>query len=496
MVEKALPEGSPALPPEDLPAGFRAEWDPGVRRFDGGAVVVGGIPRRVIRLSMPAVAALDRLVGEADCVATPAPARLARPLLDAGLLHPTPGPADLGVGQVTVVVPVRDRAEALARMLPDLGGVGRVVVVDDASTDASAETAAAWGAEVVRRSSSGGPAAARNAGLARVSTPVVAFVDSDVRLEPGWLEGLLAHFNDPSVVLVAPRVIGDTAGRADSLARYEMVRSPVDLGPRPGYVRPGNRVSFLPAAVLVARTAVVRALGGFDEALQVGEDVDFVWRVGAAGWRVRYEPGTLAHHETRGDLRSFLRQRVHYGTSAAALHRRHPGKVAPIAVSPWSAALWAAALAGRLRLAGLLGLLTVGRLERRLRGRVGDSRAVAWAVAGAGHLGAARVLASALCRTWLPLALVALAAGRRPRRTMALFLAVPPLVDWLERRPALDPATYGVLHLADDAAYCAGVWLGCRRERTIGPLLPRLQRASLIFPEAGPDAAGGPGPGG
>jgi hypothetical protein len=211
---------------------------------------------------------------------------------------------------------------------------------------------------------------------------------------------------------------------------------------------------------------------------------------------VRYEPAVLAHHETRRDFRAFLRQRVLYGTSAAALHRRHPGRVAPIAVSPWSAALWAAALAGRLRLAGLLGLFTLGRLERRLRGRVGDSRAVAWAVTGAGHLGAARVLASALSRTWLPLALGALAAGRRPRRALALFLAVPPLVDWLERRPPLDPATYGVLHLADDAAYCAGVWLGCRREGTIGPLLPRLHRASLIFPEAGPATAGGPGAGG
>ncbi|MCU0281986.1 MAG: mycofactocin biosynthesis glycosyltransferase MftF, partial [Acidimicrobiia bacterium] len=365
MVEKALPAGPPAPPPDDLPAGFRVKWDPGVRRFDGGAVVVGGIPRRVVRLSAPAAAALGRLGDEAGGVGSPAPARLVRPLLDAGLLHPVPGPAALGVGQVTVVVPVRDRAEALARMLRDLGQVAAVVVVDDGSTDASAETAAAWGAEVVRRSSSGGPAAARNAGLARVGTPLVAFVDSDVGLDPGWLEGLLAHFNDPSVALVAPRVIGDTAGRSDALARYELARSPVDLGPHPGYVRPGNRVSFLPAAVLVARTAVARALDGFDEALRVGEDVDFVWRVGAAGWRVRYEPAVLAHHETRRDFRAFLRQRVLYGTSAAALHRRHPGRVAPIAVSPWSAALWAAALAGRLRLAGLLGLFTLGRLERR-----------------------------------------------------------------------------------------------------------------------------------
>ncbi len=470
-------------------------WDPGVRHFDGGTVVVGGTPRRVIRLSAGAAAVLRRMVGEAGDDGPAAPTRLMRPLLDAGLLHPMPGPASPSEHQVTVVVPVRDRAHALARMLPDLERAARVVVVDDGSTDGSAEIAIAWGAEVVRRPKPGGPAAARNAGLTRVSTPLVAFVDSDVRLDPGWLAGLLGHFGDPSVAVVAPRVVGDATGRSDALARYELTRGPLDLGPHGGYVRPGNRVSFLPAAVLVARTAVARDLGGFDETLRVGEDVDFVWRVGAAGWRVRYEPGVLAHHETRPDIRSFLHQRVLYGTSAAALHRRHPGRVAPLALSAWSALLWAAALAGRTRLAGLLGLASVHRLERRLRGRVGDSRAVAWAVAGAGHLGAARVLASALSRTWLPLALGALAAGRRSRWAMALLLALPPVADWLDRRPGLDPATYGVLHLADDAAYCAGVWLGCGRERTLGPLLPQLHRASPIFPEAGAGAGSDRGTG-
>jgi hypothetical protein len=53
---------------------------------------------------------------------------------------------------------------------------------------------------------------------------------------------------------------------------------------------------------------------------------------------------------------------------------------------------------------------------------------------------------------------------------------LPPLAEWWNRRPPLDPARYSALRLADAAAYGAGVWAGCVRERTLGPLLPRLER--------------------
>ena len=121
-----------------------------------------------------------------------------RPLLDAGLLHPVPGPGRHGPGDVTVVVPVRDRWEALYRLLPTLVGVARVIVVDDNSSDGSGDVAEALGATVVRRARAGGPAAASNAGLPLVGTPLVALIDSDMRLETGWHEHLLPHFDDPA----------------------------------------------------------------------------------------------------------------------------------------------------------------------------------------------------------------------------------------------------------------------------------------------------------
>jgi len=468
---------------DEIPTGFGVSWDPAVVHLDDGAVAVGGVPRRLIRLSDIAQRALDGLRRPDPEPVSPAVwRRVVRPLLDAGLLQPVPGPAPHTLGEVTVVVPVRDRWEALYALLPTLSDAAHVIVVDDGSSDGSGDVAEALGATVVRRPTAGGPAAARNAGLELVRTPLVALVDSDMRLEPGWETALLPHFDDPTVAVVAPRVIGDVAERTDALARYEVARSAQDLGPAPGYVRPGNRASFLPAAILLARTEALEEMGGFDPDLIVGEDVDLVWRLGDAGWRVRYEPASVVYHDARPSLPTLLRRRVDYGTSAAALHRRHPGKVAPVAVSPWSAAVWGSALLGQFGLAGIIGGISTVRLAKSLKGRVRDRWQASRLVAGKGYLGTAGLLASAVTRAWLPLAALAMWRFPRTRPALAAAVLMPPLVDWVGQRPPIGAAAYSALYLADDAAYCAGVWLGCARERTLGPLLPRLYRQAPVLP--------------
>src|SRR3546814_7335485 len=126
---------------------------------------------------------------------------IAVPLLDD---HPMPDPRD-----ITVVIPVRDRAAQLDRALAALDHLS-CLVVDDGSADPSAVAAVATarGADVMHLPINLGPAGARNAGLAKVSTPLVAFVDSDVTVTPDALLSLAKHFTDPKVALVGPRIIG------------------------------------------------------------------------------------------------------------------------------------------------------------------------------------------------------------------------------------------------------------------------------------------------
>ncbi|MFZ2048361.1 MAG: hypothetical protein WAV12_30545, partial [Trebonia sp.] len=89
-----------------------------------------------------------------------------------------------------------------------------------------------------------------------------------------------------------------------------------------------------------------------------------------------------------------------------------------------------------------------------------------------GTLAAGRPLGGALSRTWWPVAIPAAVAVPKLRLPVAALILAPPLLDWADRRPPLDPARYVTARLLDDAAYSLGVWQGCLSRRTIRPLLP------------------------
>ena len=184
-----------------------------------------------------------------------------------------------------------------------------------------------------------GPAAARNTGLAACKTGYVAFLDSDVVPRRGWLEALLGHFCDPTVALVAPRIVG--LAQTDHLvARYEAVRSSLDLGHREAPVIPYTSVSYVPSAAIICRTSALRDISGFDETLRSGEDVDLCWRLVEAGARLRYEPIAQVAHDHRTELRDWVARKAFYGGSAAPLSVRHPDKIAPLMISGWALTAW------------------------------------------------------------------------------------------------------------------------------------------------------------
>ncbi len=429
----------------------RFQLDRSTHRPAGSEVVIGGSPLRLFRLTSAGVRQFERIAAGEDV----GPSRLTDRLLDAGAIHPVPERSAFRASDVTVVVPALDADPAwLERMLAACADVHSVIIVDDGSDP---PTPSVEGARLLRLRSNAGPAVARNAGLAAVTSPLVAFVDTDVELHRGWLAPLLAHFEDERVGLVAPRVASaDGGGR---IARYEAAHSPLDLGREPARIAPGSRIAYVPAAALVARVAAMREIEGFERELRVGEDVDAVWRLAEAGWRCRYEPAAVVHHRPRSSWRQLAAQRIAYGSSAAPLARRHPGALAPVRLSGWSAGAWALLLTGRWRAALAVAGATLAALVPKLRG---VPAAESLRLAATGHALAGRQLADAARRVWWPLLLAGALVSHRARRWAALA-AVPALLDG------------GPVRLLDDAAYGIGVWKGVLAERQPGPLLPDLR---------------------
>jgi mycofactocin system glycosyltransferase len=476
---RAAGEAGPAAgrgPAVPLPAGFGIAFDAGTR-FVRPDLLFGGSPQRLLRLSAAGGRALSELRG--GPVGSPESARLARRLTDTGLAHPRPPGIARQQADVTVVIPVRNRADGLDRSLAALGDVYPVIVVDDGSLDPGAvvRVCARRGARLERRPSSGGPGPARNDGLALVTTPLVAFIDSDCTAGPEWITQLAAHFADPMVGAVAPRVRPATGPNA--VGRYLDTRAPVDMGSSERGVAPMTRLAYLPAAALLVRREA--AGRGFDPDLRYGEDVDLIWRMVDAGWRVRYDPAAEVRHAEPGRWRQVLARRFRYGSAAAPLARRHPGLVPPLILQPWPAAVVAALLARRPVVALAAYAAGTGQLARRLRG---------WGIPARDVPGP---MAAAVLQTWLgasrwaaQYALPAAAAGiawpggrsarvRAGRRVaLAALLAGAPAAEWLRGRPRLDPFRFALGYLADEAAYGAGVCRGAAAERLADPLLPRL----------------------
>ena len=465
--------------------------DPSVRSFRDGTVLVGGHPGRLIVLSRPGADALRAWLGGARPAG--ATRRLGRRLVGGGLAHPVApeaaGPEGGGAAgvyrperpDVTVVVPARDRSESLDRCLGSLGPGPPVVVVDDGSEDPDAlgEVCGRHGATLLHRDINGGPGAARNYALPSVTTELVAFVDSDCEVTEGWLADLVWMFADPELAAVAPRIrphpSEPTADRS-VLNRYSAHRSALDMGTGRSEVGRGRAVGYVPTAALVVRMA---ALGdGFDESLRVGEDVDLVWRLLADGWRVRYEPAVIVSHREPRSWTGLLARRFRYGTSAAPLSRRHPGQLAPVELRPWPTAVTVSVLARRpVAALALLAGSTLSLTRQVHRFGVPTALALRWSAEGAA--GTAVGLGRALTELWGPVLVVAALRNRKGAITAAMLVAVPPLVEWWRRHPPLDPVRWSLAAVADDVAYGAGVWWGCIRDRTAGPLVPRVRPRSI-----------------
>ena len=211
-------------------------------------------------------------------IASPAARRwrqsgLVTALVEAGAIHPQPDRSPFAAGDVTIVVPTY----GVPRRVP-----AGAVLVDDGSPVPVPGAA-------LRLDRNRGPGAARNAGLALVTTPLVAFVDTDVELPASWLEPLLLHFADPTRRARRARASRRPASRRRSpgtsatTARSTSGPSRPASGPAPASATCRRRRSC-------AASTPSATIGGFDESLRAGEDVDLVWRLDEAGWRCRYEP--------------------------------------------------------------------------------------------------------------------------------------------------------------------------------------------------------------
>jgi GT2 family glycosyltransferase len=216
-------------------------------------------------------------------------------------------------GGTTVLVLSVDEAHLLEHSLPAAVAQpgAEVVVIDNASSDATAAVAQASGARVLGLPERLSYAAAYNAGIAATGGDAVLLLNADCVLDTGFLDAARPRLSERGVGSVAPRLVRATGmQRADRLDRLDAVGMVVDrrrkntlVGhdePATGYLEAAEVFGGDGACVLYRREVLdACAVGGevFDEDLELwASDVDLAWRARLLGWRCMYEPAAVAWH--------------------------------------------------------------------------------------------------------------------------------------------------------------------------------------------------------
>jgi GT2 family glycosyltransferase len=245
-----------------------------------------------------------------------------------------PFPRDHAWPRISVVVCTYNGERTLAECLDGLQRLDypdyEVIVVNDGSTDSSAEIASRYDFRVISTDNQG-LASARNAGLRAASGEIVAYIDDDATPDPYWLSHLAASFlNSSHVGVGGPNISPPDDGTvADCVASSPGGPTHVLLSDREAEHIPGCNMAFHKAAL--------EEIGGFDPRFHVaGDDVDICWRLQDRGWTVGFSAGAVVWHHRRNRIRAYLKQQYEYGKAEALLERKWPARYNRVGHLAWT----------------------------------------------------------------------------------------------------------------------------------------------------------------
>ncbi len=228
---------------------------------------------------------------------------------------------------VSVIVPAYQEKEHIERTIRALAASDHpeleIIVVDDGSTDGTADLAEALdlpNVQVIRKANGGKPSAL-NTGIAHARHDVLVLVDADTVFQPDTISRLVARFADPDVGAVSGNA--KVGNRRGLLGRWQHIEYVVGFNlDRRAYDLLGC-MSTVPGAVGAFRRGALSDIGGISTAT-LAEDTDATLGIIRAGWRVVYEEHAIAWTEAPDSLEQLWKQRYRwcYGTLQAMWKHR------------------------------------------------------------------------------------------------------------------------------------------------------------------------------
>jgi len=281
---------------------------------------------------------------------------------------------------VSIVIPARNEEAIIEKCLASLERLEyspdklEVIIINDGSTDATAAIIGKYRRPWLTVLGTGGvgPSRGRNLGVKQARGEYVAFTDADCVVDKQWLNELLKGFSEGVAGVGGSQQIPDDASPFerrihDFLTSMHFVAEYVKTGQT---IRPVK--DFASCNGMYLKSAL-NEVGGFDEQLWPGEDVELNYKIVRRGHKLAYNPAAIVKHHRPRTLRGFYRMMWRYGWSQAYLTRKYGFfrklQYEPVAllvvIAAWLAVVvfslwWGLILAGAVLVAAFIAFLVGG----------------------------------------------------------------------------------------------------------------------------------------
>jgi glycosyltransferase involved in cell wall biosynthesis len=224
---------------------------------------------------------------------------------------------------VSIIIPAYNAAKTIGRTLEAClaqdfaGGEVEIIVVDDGSTDDTAEVVAGYRVKYLHQENAG-PAKARNTGWRAARGEFILFTDSDCIPEAKWVAGLLEGFTEQDTAAVGGSYsVMNPESLVASCIQQEIMYRHQRLPDNPRHLGTYN---------LCVRRAVLDEIGGFDESYPTAsvEDAELAYRIIKSGHRLAFRRDVKVGHFHPSRLWGFLRQQFYRAYWRMRVYKQHP----------------------------------------------------------------------------------------------------------------------------------------------------------------------------